>query len=137
MLVVLDTNVLISALLFPGGAPYAVYELAKRGRIQLCLSEFILLELERVLLEKFQVEPALAALYLDRLYSISAVVRPRKRLGLATKSDDNRILECALASRADFLVTGDKKHILPIARVGNTRIVSPAEFLEIFLGKSV
>lgn len=130
--VVFDTNVLISALLFPGGAPYVAYELAKKGRVRLCLSEFILSELERVLTEKFQIETALVALYLDRLYGISTVVFPRKRLRLTKNADDNRILECALTARADFLVTGDKKHILPLQNISCTRIVSPAEFLKIF-----
>ncbi len=44
---------------------------------------------------------------------------------------DNRILECAVAARADYLVTGDKEHLLPIETFRGVRIVSPAGFLDI------
>lgn len=44
---------------------------------------------------------------------------------------DNQILACALEARADYLVTGDLKHIYPLQNVGRVKIVSPAEFLAI------
>ncbi len=42
-----------------------------------------------------------------------------------------RLLECALAARADYLVTGDKEHLLPLRSIGRTQIVTPAAFLEL------
>ena len=57
---------------------------------------------------------------------------PTERIDVITaKDDDNRILECALAARAEFLVTGDKEHLLPLGSYRDTRIVTPAQFLEI------
>ena len=47
---------------------------------------------------------------------------------------DNRILECALEAQAHYLVSGDKRHLLPLKKFEGIRIVSPAEFLE-FLEK--
>lgn len=131
--VVLDTNVLISALLFPGGAPSRVYELAKRGAVRLHLSGFILWEVERVLVVKFQLDAAVAAAHLRRLKLISKTVTPRKRAHcIKTRDDDNRILECALEARADFLITGDKKHILPLQTIGECVILSPAQFMMLY-----
>jgi len=50
---------------------------------------------------------------------------------IASKKADNQILACALEARADYLVTGDLKHICPLQNVGRVKIVSPAEFLAI------
>ncbi len=69
-----------------------------------------------------------------RLRLASELIEPRKRVHRIKKdATDNHILACALEAKADFLVTGDKKHILPLKKIGATRIVSPAEFLhEVF-----
>jgi predicted nucleic acid-binding protein len=62
---------------------------------------------------------------------MATVVEPTERIGVvAAKDDDNRILECAVAARADYLVTGDKEHLLPLRSIGTTQIVTPAAFLE-------
>lgn len=130
--VVLDTNVLLSALLFPAHAPGIVYDRVKQGAIRLYISDFILEEMKRVLVEKFKLDASVVELHLRRLRTVSVVISPRKYLRvIKTRADDNRILECALEARADFLVTGDKKHILPLGKIGDTRILSPAEFLKI------
>lgn len=44
---------------------------------------------------------------------------------------DNKILECAITAEADYIVTGDKNHLLPLKRYKNTKIVSPSEFLRL------
>ncbi len=55
-----------------------------------------------------------------------------ERLNVITANDDdNRILECALAARAEFLVTGDKRHPLPLGSIRGTKIVSPAQLLDL------
>jgi len=50
---------------------------------------------------------------------------------ITAKDDDNRILACALAAQAEFLVTGDKAHLLPLASYRKTRIVTPAQLLDL------
>jgi predicted nucleic acid-binding protein len=61
---------------------------------------------------------------------MATLVEPTERITLVTaKDDDNRILECAVAARADYLVTGDKEHLLPLRSIGPTQIVAPAAFL--------
>ena len=52
------------------------------------------------------------------------------RLAVITaKESDNRILECAVAGQAAFIVTGDRKHLLPLGEYSGIRIVSPADFV--------
>ena len=55
-----------------------------------------------------------------------------ERLTVVTANDDdNRMLECALAARAEFLVTGDEHHLLPLGSYRDTKIVTPAQFLDL------
>ena len=62
----------------------------------------------------------------------TVVVDPEASISIVKGSEaDNRILECAVEARADFIVTGDKRHLLPLATFRGVKIVSPAEFLEL------
>ena len=61
------------------------------------------------------------------------VTHPTVKLaGVVGDDDDHRILEGAVAADAEFLVTGDKKDLLPLSRFREIRIVSPREFLDLF-----
>ncbi len=135
MRVVLDTNVLVSALAFPGSKPDQVLALVRRNALQLFVSPFILSELDRVLRVKFKFSARQAAERVAFIRSIATVVAPSESVAVVTaKQDDNRILECALAARADFLVTGDRAHLLPLGAFRGTRIVTPGEILELVEG---
>jgi putative PIN family toxin of toxin-antitoxin system len=130
MRVVLDTNVLISALAFPGSKPDQILERVRRGELQLILSPFILAETQRILVSKLGVAAGTATALIRSLTDLAEVVHPAKRVHLVkAKEDDNRILECAVVGEADVLVTEDKAHLLPLLSVGKTRILSPADFL--------
>ena len=119
MRVILDTNVLISALAFPAGKPDQILERVRRRDLQLVISPFILEETERVLVHKFGLLPGAAAGLIRDLEDLAEVVHPTERLRLVTaKDDDDRILECAVAGQADVLVTGDKRHLLPLGSIG-------------------
>jgi predicted nucleic acid-binding protein len=50
---------------------------------------------------------------------------------VTANDDDNRILECVAAAQAEFLVTGDKEHLLPLGSYRGTKIVTPAQFLDL------
>jgi putative PIN family toxin of toxin-antitoxin system len=132
MRVVLDTNVLLSALAFPGSQPDQVLQRVRRGEVELFLSPFILAELERILRDKFRFTKRQTDERMNVIRRLATLVEPTERIALVTaKDDDNRILECALAARADYLVTGDKEHLLPLWSIGTTRIVTPAALLEL------
>jgi uncharacterized protein len=129
--VVLDTNVLVSALLKPDSVPDLLVSLILEKRSLLCLTEPIAEEYEEVLArEKFKkLNRQKVAELIARLKSYALWVEPKVRLNV-TKDDpeDNKFLECALEAKADFLVTGNTKHFPP-KRFKKTLIVSPAEFL--------
>jgi len=128
--VVADTNVYVSAIVF-GGTCEAILALTRAGAVELFLSPAIQRELRVVLTHTFgwtqsQVREALA-----EVHTLATPVRPSVRLsGILTHDQDHRILECALAARADFLVTGDKKHLQPLKTFRGIPIVSPREFLD-------
>jgi putative PIN family toxin of toxin-antitoxin system len=132
MRMVLDTNVLISALAFPGSKPDQVLQRIRQGEVTLFLSAFILAELERILRDKFRFTTRQTDERVAVIRRMATLVEPTERIALVVaKDDDNRILECAVAARADYLVTGDKEHLLPLRSIGATQIVTPAAFLEL------
>ena len=132
MRVVLDTSVLLSALAFPGSKPDQVLQRIRRGEVALFLSAFVLAELERILRDKFRFTTRQTDERVAVIRRMATLFDPTERIALVTaKDDDNRILECAVAARADYLVTGDKEHLLPLRSIGATQIATPAALLEL------
>ena len=106
MRVVLDTNVIVSGLNFPGNERL-VLELALRGRFELCLSPFILGEVAEVLGRKFNWTEERSFQALRVLGDAATVVEPRRPPEVIVGAHaDNRILECVVEASADCLVTG-------------------------------
>jgi putative PIN family toxin of toxin-antitoxin system len=128
--VVLDTNVLISAILF-GGKPKKILEKAIHGEIRLCLSEPILEELSGVLRRsKFDYSLEKVQTLLTELTSIADFVNPSQIIRLVLEDpDDNRILECAVEAKASYIITGDF-HLLKLSRYRDIEIVNAFTFLE-------
>lgn len=132
--VVLDTNILISAVHF-GGQPEELLLLANQGIIQLFLSPFILEETATVLKEKLEWKQREIRRILATLKEIATIVEPEVEVRAITHDEaDNRILACAVHVQSDFLVTGDKRHLLPLKSYKGIRILTPRDFLDI-LGK--
>ena len=130
--IVIDTNIYISAILF-AGKPESIIKLAAAEKVTLYTSHAITADVAGVLKNKFswtnqQVE------YTDQfLRDISVLVTPTGSIDIIKTDDaDNRILECALECKADYIVTGDRKHLLTLKRYQGTAIVDSAEFLEIY-----
>ena len=131
MRVTVDTNVLISSLIATGGSADQVIQLVREGEMEMVLSKFILDELARVLTQKFELPAQAVQSAVDRFQRLAIIVEPRAVVNVIKgKQDDNRILECAVAGRVDYLITGDKKHILPLASIQGIPIVGVTEFLQ-------
>ncbi len=129
MRVVLDTNVIVSGLNFPGNERL-VLELALRGRFELCLSPFILEEVAGVLGRKFDWTEERTSQALRALGDAATVVEPRRLPEMIEGGHaDNRILECAVEASADYLVTGDRRHLLPLEEHRGARIFNAPRFL--------
>ena len=129
MRVVLDTNVIVSGLNFPGNERL-ILELALRGRFELYLSPFILEEVFGVLGRKFDWTEERSAQALRTLEDADTVIEPRRLPEVIEGCHaDNRILECAVEATADYLVTGDRRHLLPIGEYQGARILNAPHFL--------
>ena len=129
MRVVLDTNVIISALNFPGNERM-VLELALRGRFDFFLSLFILEEVAGVLMRKFGWDEERTTQVIRILESAATVIEPPCLEEVIEGGHaDNRVLECAVAAKANYLVTGDRRHLLPLEEHQGTRIVNAPRFL--------
>ncbi|HAH08269.1 MAG TPA: putative toxin-antitoxin system toxin component, PIN family [Elusimicrobia bacterium] len=130
--VVIDTNVLFSAVAFPQDSPPSrVLDLARTGRIEAFVSGFILKELEKNLFRKAGWDAERISTLRKKLKGFLWVIEPASRVrGVAGKEDDDRILECALDAKAEALVTGSMKHIRVLGEFQGVRILTPREFLD-------
>ncbi len=131
--VVLDTNTLISGILWDGNEARVIEE-AENNKVQLFISQKLLQELEGVLKrEKFTrklegkestVEQAVAKIAL-----IATLIEPAKKINIIKDDpDDNRVLECAVTARADVIISGDK-HLLKLQTYSGIDIMSARDFL--------
>ncbi len=128
MRVVLDSNIYVSALTLPGGTADVALGAILAGRATALLSEPMLGEILRVLGHKFSMdreELARTALFLGEL---TEQVSPRRRLAILADEPDNRVLECAVAGRADAIVTGDRA-MLKLRRCEGIEILTLRAFL--------
>lgn len=122
---VLDTNVYISALVF-GGVPQQVLDFISGQGLSLYVSPSIADEVEGILLRKFDWTPRDIETFLPTLWERCIVIRPTIRLKVCSDPDDDHVLECAQAARADFLITGNAKHFP--RSYGAIQIVTPRQF---------
>lgn len=132
MKAVLDSNIFVSGL-FWRGAPYETLQKGLGGAFVIVISLEILKEIERVLQEKFKFPSYDTGAYLEVIALNAQVVEPDLRLAVV-KSDsaDNRIVECAVAGKAEYIVTGDR-HLLELERYKGIKILTPNKFLRLLL----
>ena len=133
MRLVLDTNVVASAILW-GGTPRSLLQAAREKRIELFTSTAMLAELTDILgRRKFAMKIAAAQLTIDQLVDgyaqLAALVRPVATPRIAPDPDDDVVIGTALAARAKCIVTGDKR-LASVVRHQGVRLVSVAQALE-------
>jgi uncharacterized protein len=131
--IVVDTNVIVSALIKTQSNPALIVSLIFDTRVKFCLSDDIWDEYQGVLARpKFQaLDRGAVARILTGLKKKALWVKPKtKLLIIETDPEDNKFLEAAEEGGADFIVTGNTKHF-PFKKYKKSRIVSPAEFLGI------
>ena len=126
--VVLDTNVLISALLF-GGPPAEIVRLVTEEQIGSVTSDALLAELRRVLLSKFQYPPVLADFIITEWKAVNEQIEPTMALAVITQDpSDNRVLECAVTGNVSVIISGDR-HLLALKVFRSIPILSPQAYL--------
>ncbi|MFB6134329.1 MAG: putative toxin-antitoxin system toxin component, PIN family [Halanaeroarchaeum sp.] len=128
--VVFDTNVLISATL-SDGPPYQLLERAEAGNIRSVTSPGIIEETRDVLnRDRIPFSEDRIDEFVEKMLSVSLVVDPDIHLEVVDDDpDDDKIVECAVAADADYLVSGDR-HLRELGSHDGIPVVPPADFLE-------
>ena len=131
-IVVYDTNVLISGMVW-GGVPYDSIDLAKRDRVVGITCAEIIDEFEEKLTTKLNIPPSQTSEIVTNLLGFLRTVKITNQLkGITTDPDDNKIIECAVISGATHIVTGDRKHLLPLQSYQGILIVRSRDLLTQF-----
>ena len=126
--VVLDTNVVVSALLKPESLPRTVVRLVMTKPARWYVSDAILAEYAEVLARReLNIRKTLRRQFLHLLKKRTHIVKPAHLPPLTRDPDDNKFIECADSARADFLITGDTRHFPPYWK--NAKVISPREVL--------
>ncbi len=130
MIVVLDTNIIASATYWRG-KPAHCLEAWLLGKYDLAISHPILTEYEEVVARLAGRYPAKnATSWLKAIKQGAHLFLPGPISVSAADPKDQMFLECADVAKADYLVTGDRSHILPLKRVGNASILTVSDFLK-------
>jgi len=129
--VVIDTNIFVSS--FFGGNPKKIIDLWKNGKITLCLSSAILDEyidvLRKIGLEdEYELEELLSLF--SRGFNILFTTKTPKLNIIKNDPDDDKFIECAVALKANVIVSGDRK-VLAVKEYMRIKILTPQQFLEI------
>jgi len=128
MRVVFDTNIFISAFAIPGGNAEEVHLHAIQGTFELITAVAILTDTVETLQAKFDWSHDKAKQFVQTISRTATVLKTRPHLHVLQDERDNRILECAMAAQAGYLVTGNR-HLLALQRYKSTLLLPLAEFL--------
>jgi len=128
--IILDSNIIISALFF-GGKPHKILNLILNKEIVGIISPYIIFEIKDVLRRrKFEIDEEKIEEVEKLLKKYFQILSPETQVDrIKNNHPDNKILALAIDAKADYLITGDKKHILPLKKIKKTKIVSAEEFL--------
>ena len=133
--IILDTNIVVSALIQKSYPHYIVFDSVLVKNVQLCLSEALLREyydvLSRPKFAKFSDFERNAAIVLNYFSKTALFYEPKISLDIIKDASDNKLLELADESNADFLITGNSADFI-MTHYKNTQILSPRSFWETF-----
>ena len=126
--IVLDTNILISAIAY-GGKPLQILSLVIENQIIATTSPILLAELREILSKKFlTLSSADLELALHQISEKFITINPKIALKIVKDDDDNRVLEAAVEGRCEYIITGDKE-LLELGTFKNIKIVTADQFL--------
>ena len=132
MRIVLDTNILIGALITKGTPPDSLYQAWLKGEIELVTSTAQLAEVAAVLARprlRRYLDADEAAAIVENLDARAVVLDAPPDVNLSPDPKDNPILAAAIAAKADLIVSGDKKHMLALGEVKGIPIVTARDAL--------
>lgn len=128
--VVFDTNVIVSAALYEESLPALLLSLGLEDKVRFFVSPALLNEYEAVLKRpRFKLGHREITELMGKINRKALIVTPTKRLKILKADEpDNRVLECAIKAKADFIITGNKRHF-PFEEFKGSKIVTPREFI--------
>ena len=133
MIICCDTNILISAFIFPGGFPDKIVQAIQMKRFENVTSLELLNEFKKVLITKFKLSLERANDYVMFVSNMSTIVHPTEKLSIIREDvADNRVLECAFTGHASYIITGDKLLLNYNKKMKQLEIVTPKVFSEYF-----
>ncbi len=136
MKVTLDTNVLISATFWDGEAS-KIMQLIEQKKIICFLSKEILEEYRKVMysdeiIEKTKKTKLEVKSVFIKILGLCTIVEPKRKINIILECPaDNKILECSVEAKVDYLITYDSRHLLKIKEFENIKIISPTQFLKV------
>ncbi|MFH0869630.1 MAG: putative toxin-antitoxin system toxin component, PIN family [archaeon] len=139
MRITADVNILVSSTFWSGDSD-KVLRMIENDEAELVLSAEILDDFRKVLdypeiKDKIRGKGLEMNRTVEKIESISTIVRPETRLDVVKEDpDDNKILECALAGKVDYVISNDK-HLLKVKEYSGIRIIKPEELLIILKEK--
>jgi len=126
---VVDTNIFISAFVYPSGTVREIINLAINRKVELIVSGGMLAEYSRVLRDKFEWTENDIRENMLVIEGITTMCEPDIRLSVVhADSTDNKVIECAVFAEADVIISGDK-HLLDLKKYKKIHILKPADFL--------
>lgn len=127
--VVLDTNILVSALVY-GGNPEQIVELILDKKLIAFISLPLQTELVEILIKKFNFSTS-SIETVEKLIEINFnLVYPTKTINIVRDEDDNRVLEAAVEGKCSYIITGDKE-LLNLKTFKDIKILNAAQFLQL------
>ncbi len=120
---------MISAIAF-GGVPLRILSRLLKREFRHATSPALIAETRRNLMGKLSLDETYVNQYLNDILAVSTACLPTGKLEVLAYKKDNVVLETALMGGCDVLVTGDKKHLLPLSPFQGIIIESPTHFLK-------
>ncbi len=128
MRIVLDTNIFISAALL-GRVCEEIIQFCRFGKVDVFISRDIIIEIENKLRSKFLWKNSQIGIFIDSILEFCHLVEVNdKMVFIKDDPDDDKILECAISAKCDYIISGDR-HLIKLGSYKNIKILRPADFL--------
>lgn len=133
---VFDVNILVSAVLSLQGNPFRCLAMARAGVVESVTCAEILEEFQTTLERKFAFSLGQARTAIDEVRQCSRLVTIGNSLrAIPADPKDDKVLECAVTGGATHIVTGDRRHLLPLGEYRGIPIVTAAQFVALVLAQ--
>jgi uncharacterized protein len=128
--IVADTNILVSFFVYPGATLSELKGKIETGRYELGVSEEIIAEFRHAMINNIKTTVERTNLAEAFIRSNAFLICPKIKLNIVSDPTDNKIVECALEFKADYIVSGDK-HILVLGKYKDIKIIKAADLIKL------